>query len=149
MFSRNRRTPTLYPDDFRIPTILVALAYISSGCAGSADPADECGELCDGIIECRNNNANCVAMNITAQEPFRTNCVQSCTDTVAMLSDEQKEGAVSCLDCLRATGTSGVCVGETLLDTTCMAECRTPGAIVFRDGNFLPWEEISCLKESP
>jgi hypothetical protein len=123
--------------------VVVAAVMALAGC-GTSDP---CTELCDGIARCREGNASCAA---TEREAFMTTCVSHCEASAEGLSEAEAADARECLECLRAETGFSMCVGETLLDTTCASTCRNPGTIVFRN-EFGPaaFSDLSldCLRE--
>lgn len=120
------------------------------GC--TASPADPCAELCDGIARCRQGNDACNAAGSTDYEPIYSDCVSLCEATADTLTETEQEEALACLDCLRELTDFGECNGETLLDTTCAATCRSGGAIPFRN-SFGPAlfsaHDVNCLRETP
>lgn len=128
---------------FRWAMALVLGAWVVGCSNGGGDP---CARLCDGIVRCRQGNTNCVAEGMTDREPFYGECIAECEATAEMLTADEMDSGLLCLDCLDEQTDFGSCNGEVLLDETCAGPCRSGGAIPFRN-RFGPalFDALGCV----
>jgi hypothetical protein len=127
----------------RLGAWMFAVCLFGCSSPGGGEP---CERLCDGIVRCRQGNETCVAQGMTGRDPFYGECMAECEATSAMLTPEEVDSAMLCLECLDGATNFESCNGEMLLDVYCATTCRAGGAIPFRD-RFGPelFDSLMCV----